>query len=1766
MAGRAETSLSRASSVKSYGFASAEAAGAKGKSEGETTNGNADKSAMKANASLKSGRSRRSSVSRRLDAPDGKYLVGYLVNQVDQLETKLTGDDNGDKMDLTAEFAQVTEAEVKHTTVAAQREVNQDKHRHSNIRAFDHTRVKVTPDGLLNPPLTDPASSDVDTDYINANYLDGHELPQAYIATQSPLPRTMNAFWRMVFDEGSTVIVMLTKEMENGRLKAHRYWPEDNQSGSSTITYSDVTVTLTGTSDNGKWVRRSLTLHRNGIERKLEQYALTAWPDKGVPDEPDTLLALRKEVNAHAKQTGAPIIVHCSSGVGRTGTFVALDRLLTAAACQHTPLSVQDTVAELRNQRMLMVHTPEQYAFLYRALHRGLEQELARVRAETTSRERVNSSRRVELPSSAATTPTAGKRPGPAGADLHQSTTTPIASGGKGMTAHAPVAMDRLDTGSVSSSASTSLTTARRRASMNLDDATLLSQGPAPPLTNEEQLHNLNRRALKKWPKEDVGSFFQYLGMPTQANLCYRHEITGSQLHKQPERALQLLELNRAAEREYVLSALQAAHKDKPKLLDEHTRNATIAQYRHKHPLSAYEAREEPAPALDVVSGQRVVRVKTDRVSTAVQQVAIAVGDESTVVELVRRLLDHCLLFQAKAWQHELMLHTPDGDQAVTDGVLVGGSTVVGDGADKDAADDNDDEAAEAQAAVTTTLNSCLKQLARAAARRRPMQPPDTWLELRQLNHSKHLDHTLVRSEGQGVHSRFLRVPVTAGCNAAAVVSAVLARLGKMEAASDYGLTVVDLLQPAGEDDVGVLAPTARLLTVQGKWRSKDCKCFQLVKLDGEQASSAPLDLPSVLAERNRLMADVTSLQSQLETAQGWAKELNALKADLENTDQMQTLQQLEQQQATLNEANDEIENLRQQLAALKSGQPQDSEEATTAVAVNTIARYEKTIQQLEDELEAASASFLERTRDLEQSRQELEGLCFDRASDRTEDSTGVAKASLEALQASLAQRSQALAESREAEREALRKAWELQSRLLVGDESSVAMDAELAEMEAQVVKERAALKAQVDELREQLEAAQASSSGAVVVPAKPVDAIATPLLFDVVQDALLVAVEVDKGQGSIGLSLVDTKQQVGGRRQATVTVKSVVEGSPADEAGLRAGDKILSVDETDLLGKDKQAALTAVRNGHGILQLLVARPGGLDMTMSFYEDETAAHNDQPEHEVHQTTDDDAGRLQQELVSVQRKLKEREREAEGLRARHRTLLEENDDQREQLERFSREHRKIAAELGEQAEEGKPTDLGGQLKELREEREQALLDGEKLKAKVSQLKRDLKKRGKELASVHAQLKQEQEAAKASTATSLSAELDETKSASRDLHAKIKRLEEELHSKTKSHEMLKASSSATEETLQGMTGAMRELRDRNLELERQLEQGNAGAGVAAVGPSKKEQALREQLSAVRSKHQKEMLELKKQLRALKAADKANSKKQAADKSSAGSDLKALEKSMSEAQAQLKKEIDAHAALTVKHDKMRGQLEELRKEHKAVNEKLKLANTGKQQAEAAMEATVASLDANLTATTEELTRVRNALKQERAAKQALEEKVAGGDKAAQKQKEEYQKAMTQKVTKLEADNEELTMTKNNLASQLEKLEKQLESKETMIMAMEAERDHVVGVLRDELSGQDEEKVKKKMEPRAVQESDELWDIIESKSKTEILDMLLDRDEETERLRQYVDNVTTVVMMQAPQLFEEIGKANGQDKQVGTLRQSRQRSMRKRSSTIAN
>ncbi|XP_021100760.1 receptor-type tyrosine-protein phosphatase S isoform X18 [Heterocephalus glaber] len=232
-------------------------------------------------------------------------------------------------------------------------EVNKPKNRYANVIAYDHSRVILQPiEGIMG------------SDYINANYVDGYRRQNAYIATQGPLPETFGDFWRMVWEQRSATIVMMTRLEEKSRIKCDQYWPNRG-----TETYGFIQVTLLDTIELATFCVRTFSLHKNGSSEKREvrQFQFTAWPDHGVPEYPTPFLAFLRRVKTCNPPDAGPVVVHCSAGVGRTGCFIVIDAMLERVRPEKT-VDVYGHVTLMRSQRNYMVQTEDQYSFIHEAL------------------------------------------------------------------------------------------------------------------------------------------------------------------------------------------------------------------------------------------------------------------------------------------------------------------------------------------------------------------------------------------------------------------------------------------------------------------------------------------------------------------------------------------------------------------------------------------------------------------------------------------------------------------------------------------------------------------------------------------------------------------------------------------------------------------------------------------------------------------------------------------------------------------------------------------------------------------------------------------------------------------------------------------------------------------------------------------------------------------------------------------------------------------------------------------------------------------------------------------------------------------------------------------------------------------------------------------------------------------------------------------------------------------------------------------------------
>ncbi|XP_037624903.1 protein tyrosine phosphatase receptor type Fa isoform X7 [Sebastes umbrosus] len=232
-------------------------------------------------------------------------------------------------------------------------EVNKPKNRYANVIAYDHSRVILTPvDGV-------PGS-----DYVNANYIDGYRKQNAYIATQGPLPETLSDFWRMVWEQRTCTIIMMTRLEEKSRVKCDQYWPSRG-----TETYGMIQVTMLDTVELATYSVRTFTLYKNGSNEKREvrQFQFMAWPDHGVPEYPTPTLAFLRRVKACNPPDAGPMVVHCSAGVGRTGCLIVIEAMLERMKHEKS-VDIYGHVTCMRAQRNYMVQTEDQYIFIHEAL------------------------------------------------------------------------------------------------------------------------------------------------------------------------------------------------------------------------------------------------------------------------------------------------------------------------------------------------------------------------------------------------------------------------------------------------------------------------------------------------------------------------------------------------------------------------------------------------------------------------------------------------------------------------------------------------------------------------------------------------------------------------------------------------------------------------------------------------------------------------------------------------------------------------------------------------------------------------------------------------------------------------------------------------------------------------------------------------------------------------------------------------------------------------------------------------------------------------------------------------------------------------------------------------------------------------------------------------------------------------------------------------------------------------------------------------------
>ncbi|XP_032780937.2 tyrosine-protein phosphatase non-receptor type 9 isoform X2 [Daphnia magna] len=273
------------------------------------------------------------------------------------------------KQGLYLEYADIKAKGTDGTFNNSRLKGNAAKNRYTDVLCYDHSRVVLS--------MEDP--EDICSDYINANYVDGYKQKNAFISTQGPLPKTYGDFWRMVWEQQCVVVVMTTRCLERGRPKCGQYWPLGEEEAAEYGHFEIINLTTEQQSDYTISMLH-LTNLKTRETRSVAHMQFTSWPDYGVPLSATAMLEFLQRMRdmqsglvAAMGDTwighplGPPIVVHCSAGIGRTGSLCTIDICLRRLEDVGT-IDVLGTVEKIRSQRAHSIQMPDQYLFCHTAI------------------------------------------------------------------------------------------------------------------------------------------------------------------------------------------------------------------------------------------------------------------------------------------------------------------------------------------------------------------------------------------------------------------------------------------------------------------------------------------------------------------------------------------------------------------------------------------------------------------------------------------------------------------------------------------------------------------------------------------------------------------------------------------------------------------------------------------------------------------------------------------------------------------------------------------------------------------------------------------------------------------------------------------------------------------------------------------------------------------------------------------------------------------------------------------------------------------------------------------------------------------------------------------------------------------------------------------------------------------------------------------------------------------------------------------------------
>ncbi|XP_011136579.1 phosphatidylinositol phosphatase PTPRQ isoform X2 [Harpegnathos saltator] len=265
--------------------------------------------------------------------------------------------DNPGKLSNEFRLLQTLSVDLQMPTNSACLQANRKKNRYSDILPYDFSRVKL-----------EVIDNDPNTDYINASFIRGYTGEDEYIACQGPKEETTYDFWRMVDQYNINIIVMLTQLVEKGKEKCHQYYPTIRE----TFRYENMTIRCTSELDFRTYTQRTLVLQKENKKRSIIQLHFKDWPDHDVPEDFDPMINFCQIMRRNISASKGFVVVHCSAGIGRTGTLIAIDILLQHLR-DNRKLDIFGTVYRLRHHRINMVQRESQYAYIYNCIKQVLK-------------------------------------------------------------------------------------------------------------------------------------------------------------------------------------------------------------------------------------------------------------------------------------------------------------------------------------------------------------------------------------------------------------------------------------------------------------------------------------------------------------------------------------------------------------------------------------------------------------------------------------------------------------------------------------------------------------------------------------------------------------------------------------------------------------------------------------------------------------------------------------------------------------------------------------------------------------------------------------------------------------------------------------------------------------------------------------------------------------------------------------------------------------------------------------------------------------------------------------------------------------------------------------------------------------------------------------------------------------------------------------------------------------------------------------------------